>query len=252
MISPHQDYGLYFRFLKAFTHCSFRDIDFNDPLMSEMEKLTEINDQFIYINDAIHMKVMFTSARSRDLIGIEACEVSPFHFMEVTHPDDIQRLNLGRAKVLKMAQELYIAKKGDALISTNFRMRTPEGTYSEFLIQCYIYYTEVPYKTAFFLKVHTRTDWFKKRKHGFHYYVGNDHSYFRYPDEKLLMTGIPLSDHEFEIVRLIESGLSSEQIGEKLFLSVHTINTHRRNILEKTGHSTIAELIYSLKDQGLL
>ena len=42
---------------------------------------------------------------------------------------------------------------------------------------------------------------------------------------------------EFEIIKLIESGLSSEQIAEKLFMSRYTVNTHRRNILEKTGKS---------------
>jgi DNA-binding CsgD family transcriptional regulator len=51
---------------------------------------------------------------------------------------------------------------------------------------------------------------------------------------------------------LIESGLISEEIAEKLFLSVHTVNTHRRNILEKSGKETIAELIYDFKQRRLL
>jgi DNA-binding NarL/FixJ family response regulator len=63
---------------------------------------------------------------------------------------------------------------------------------------------------------------------------------------------IPFSDREFEIIRLIESGLTSEQIAEKIFLSVHTVNTHRRNILTKSGKETISELIYELIDKGLL
>ena len=47
-------------------------------------------------------------------------------------------------------------------------------------------------------------------------------------------------------------GLNSEQIAEKLFLSKHTINTHRNNILTKTGKSHISDLIYELKERGLL
>ena len=46
--------------------------------------------------------------------------------------------------------------------------------------------------------------------------------------------------------------MSSEQIAEKLFLSPYTINTHRSNILEKTGKASISELIYELKERGLL
>ena len=82
--------------------------------------------------------------------------------------------------------------------------------------------------------------------------MGNDFSNFRYPDDKLLAIGNPLSDREFEIVQLIESHLSSEEIAEKLFLSVNTVNTHRRNILEKTGKETMADLIYDFKEIKLI
>ncbi len=77
-------------------------------------------------------------------------------------------------------------------------------------------------------------------------------SLFRFPDEKLLQIGPPYSTRELEIIKLIESGLSSKQIAEKLFLSVYTVSTHRTNILEKSGKATIADLIYELKEQGLL
>ena len=66
------------------------------------------------------------------------------------------------------------------------------------------------------------------------------------------MTGHTFSEREFEIIKLIEKGLSSELISEKLFLSVHTVNTHRRNILEKTGKAHISDLIYDLRQNGVL
>ena len=81
---------------------------------------------------------------------------------------------------------------------------------------------------------------------------GNDFSYFRFPDKELLAIGNPLSEREFEIVSLIGSGMSSDQIAEKLFLSVHTVNTHRRNILDKTGKQSIADLIYDFKVKRIL
>jgi DNA-binding CsgD family transcriptional regulator len=89
------------------------------------------------------------------------------------------------------------------------------------------------------------------RKQGYHYYVGNDLSNFRFPDQKLLDIGNPLSNREFEILLLIESGLTSEEIGEKLFLSKFTIDTHRRNILEKTGKTKVSEVINDFHRRGL-
>lgn len=55
-----------------------------------------------------------------------------------------------------------------------------------------------------------------------------------------------LSKRELEIIKLVESGLYTEQIAEKLFLSPNTIKTHRRNILQKAGKASIPELIYDL------
>ena len=89
-------------------------------------------------------------------------------------------------------------------------------------------------------------------KNGFHYYLGNDLSYFRYPDEKLLMTGNIFTDREFEIIKLIKDGHDSEQISDMLFLSRHTVNTHRKNILNKSGKAHISDLIFYLEEHGLL
>jgi DNA-binding CsgD family transcriptional regulator len=64
--------------------------------------------------------------------------------------------------------------------------------------------------------------------------------------------GSNLSDREFQIVKLIASGMSSKEIADKLALSIYTVNTHRSNILEKTQKATIADLIYEFKNLGLL
>ena len=75
---------------------------------------------------------------------------------------------------------------------------------------------------------------------------------FKFPDEKLLKMGSALSDREFEIVKLVGAGLGSKEIAEKLSLSIHTVNTHRSNILVKTQKDSIADLIYEFKNVGLL
>ena len=40
--------------------------------------------------------------------------------------------------------------------------------------------------------------------------------------------------------------------GDKLFLSRHTISTDRRNILKKSGKSSIGEVIYELESIGMI
>lgn len=52
-----------------------------------------------------------------------------------------------------------------------------------------------------------------------------------------------LSKREIEIVDLIRSGYTNNEIAEKLFLSVHTVMTHRKNILHKLEVRNTAEML---------
>lgn len=58
--------------------------------------------------------------------------------------------------------------------------------------------------------------------------------------EKLLEHG--LTKRQVEIARRIFQGKTSAQIAEELFLSKHTVDTHRRNILKQTGCKSTTEL----------
>ncbi len=51
-----------------------------------------------------------------------------------------------------------------------------------------------------------------------------------------------LTDRELEIFRLIGAGITTGAIAEQLFLSTHTIDTHRENIKRKLNAKTGAEL----------
>jgi DNA-binding CsgD family transcriptional regulator len=246
------DYNLFFKFIEAYTPTGFYGIDPSDALLEELERTMDQNNQFIYVADVIQMKIHFTSRGSKTILGIPPEDLTFYQFMEATHPGDIQRLNLGRSKLVKVAQDLFIAEKGYAILSANYRYRIPSGEYSDFLVQCYLFYTTIPYKTVFFLKIHTKIDWHKRIKNGYHYYIGTDLSCFRYPDDDLLNKGNVFSAREFEILKFIATGLSSEEIADRLFLSVHTVNTHRRNIMVKSGKTHISDLIYDLKDRGVI
>jgi DNA-binding NarL/FixJ family response regulator len=57
-----------------------------------------------------------------------------------------------------------------------------------------------------------------------------------------------VSERENEIITLIAEGLTNGQIAEQLFLSNHTINTHRKNIMSKLGVKNTAGIVmYAVK-----
>ena len=59
---------------------------------------------------------------------------------------------------------------------------------------------------------------------------------------------ITLSERENEIIKLIAEGNTNGQIAELLFLSSHTVNTHRKNIMAKLGVKNTAGIVmYAVK-----
>lgn len=54
---------------------------------------------------------------------------------------------------------------------------------------------------------------------------------------------LTLTQREIEIIKLLVTGMTSAEIGIKLFISEHTVKTHRKNILKKLKLAGTAELI---------
>jgi len=53
-----------------------------------------------------------------------------------------------------------------------------------------------------------------------------------------------ITRREKEVLSLLASGLSSVEIGEKIFISPLTVESHRRNLLQKFKSSNVAALIH--------
>ena len=86
------------------------------------------------------------------------------------------------------------------------------------------------------------------------YYSGPVLDLLLEPNEKK----IPVSGHvqltasEMDIVRLIADGLTNKEIAQKKFLSIHTIMTHRKNIMRKLGASNASEMIMFAIKAGII
>lgn len=56
-----------------------------------------------------------------------------------------------------------------------------------------------------------------------------------------------LSERERDVLKLLANGKSQKEIAEELFISIHTVVTHRKNISNKLGiKSTAALVIYAV------
>lgn len=61
-----------------------------------------------------------------------------------------------------------------------------------------------------------------------------------------------LSEREKEILKLVVKGKTAQEMADELFLSIHTIYTHRKNILKKLSCKNATELLNYAMSKGFM
>ena len=61
-----------------------------------------------------------------------------------------------------------------------------------------------------------------------------------------------LTDREMEIVRLISAGMTNLEIASQLYISVSTVETHRKHIFSKTGVKNAVGLSQYARKKGII
>lgn len=63
-------------------------------------------------------------------------------------------------------------------------------------------------------------------------------------------TKLTLTKREREIAQLVADGLASKQISQKLYISIETVKTHRKRMLQKNNICNFPQLVYLMMREG--
>lgn len=66
-----------------------------------------------------------------------------------------------------------------------------------------------------------------------------------------VVTEMPLTEREKEVLHLILKEKNNAEIADELFISVRTVDAHKRNLLDKTGSKNVAGLVLYAIDRNL-
>jgi DNA-binding NarL/FixJ family response regulator len=61
-----------------------------------------------------------------------------------------------------------------------------------------------------------------------------------------------LSERETAVLKWLAKGLSNKEVADELNISIHTVNTHRKNIMDKTGIRSLAGLTIYAVSKGII
>jgi two-component system nitrate/nitrite response regulator NarL len=70
-------------------------------------------------------------------------------------------------------------------------------------------------------------------------------------DEDVFLKQFNLTPREREIIGLLKNGATNKQIADQLYLSIYTVETHRKNLMRKLGLSNPVSLMKFILEQGM-
>ncbi len=208
--------------------------------MNEIDRLICLDNHFFHIIKLPEFKICFISSTINDVLGYAPHELTLKKIYSLIHPEDYERTLKSTIRMLdfgfKFRDKLEPFKN---VLSMEFRIRHKRGFYKRILSQNCIFSNGPEGMEFKALSFNTDVSFYHEYLHG------ETGKTIRRMEEKLNIPdrNINFTVRELEVLRLLALGKSSEQIGCLLNISKHTVDTHRRKMLAKSGLYNSPELI---------
>jgi len=202
----------------------------------------------IYVNDYTKNEIVFSRGFDTYMGYIKPIK-NIVELLNLVHPEDVEDLILLSSTAVETGRALSPKELQGLIFVVDYRVRKENGEYIRILRQSSP--IESNNKLGMITNLSLCTDISNIKLNGsvswrceggsqrvFEELLEKNRAYFNKKTKSS-----ELSFREQQILALISKGMKSQQIAEKLFISVHTVNTHRRNMLKKYKVKTLAELM---------
>jgi len=206
---------------------------------------------YFYIIDTLDFSISNISKGFKEAHGIDPNQISTINdILHLIHPDDLSTVTKAEEKAfLLMNNIIGLDKIKKYKFSYNFRFRTISGKYQLYNHQSLILNTDEKVKS---LNIHTNIHHLTKVNNnklsllglaGEPSYLNMDihEGFCKNKNEAIILKS--LTKRELQIIKLIAEGNDTHKIAERLFISILTVKSHRKNILSKSGCKNSVELV---------
>ncbi len=203
-------------------------------------------DFYHYLFDVRKMDFAFVSPEMSTILLYPQEQINMAFFLSLIHPEDVPYFIGFESQVVQFFNSLPDEKILKYKVRYDYRIKKGNGEYIRLLHQML---TIIPDESGMAIHsfcVHTDITYLKPVGTPLLSFIGleGEPSYIDI-GEKLdfQISKEQISKREREIAMLLAKGYNSKEIANSLFIARSTVDTHRRNILHKTGSASTSEFI---------
>jgi DNA-binding CsgD family transcriptional regulator len=224
------------------------ELDLHKRLLS----LFQPGSYYYYVFNIFKAEFDVVSPGITNVLGYQPEEMTAAFFVDIVHPDDKPYFLQFERHITQFFKALPFEKIPKYKMQYDMRMLAKNNKYVRVLHQA----VQIDYdETNYYRTLDVDTDITHIKPYGTPVFsiigLDGEPSYFNVTDALPLKQSVDLfTRREREILKLIVENKSSRQIASMLYISLHTVNAHRKNILKKANASTTVNLVSKTIEQG--
>ncbi|MCF0072993.1 response regulator transcription factor [Dyadobacter sp. CY261] len=229
-----------------------RESEVHLRILEYIKNIQLFHNQFLYIH---HIKTgKFYHKGFEECLGFRFQELTADFFVRNIHVDDrVTYFNVSKALLSFVTSHAADLVPFESNFHINYRIKNSDDVYVPILRQSSVMILNERHEIEAYLSLCTdMTNILDSIRIRWHMFGPKSEKFpqflYQYANKK---TGI-FSDRELEILQLLIEGYSSTEIGEKLFISLNTVNTHRKSLMKKANVKKTVELIAFAREKGYL
>lgn len=223
-------------------------------LHKRLLNIFQVGDYYYFTFNIYQGAIEFISEGARDVLGYEPDEMSVVLLMDKIHPDDKPYFLNFEYRITMFFKSLPFDKIKNYKVQCDYRVRNKSNEYVRILHQA----VQIDYDSDNFYRtlcLHTDISHIKLEGVPCFSIIGLDGepSYYNIQDAEVFTKSYDLfTKREREILKCIIEGKSTKDIANELYISSHTVSTHRKNIIHKANVKTPLELVAKAIHEGFI
>lgn len=204
-----------------------------------------LHTQGLYVYDHRAKLTLFVSPGVERLLGYTADEFTMAFHYAVIHPDDLPIVTEATILANKYVTERLTDPLPGLVFSVDYRLRHALGHWVRVLRQNVILSRDTNGAVVGLAGILTDIT-AHKQTHDVRFHMNRPDFVDFVRQHQIRSLPMPLSEREQEVLALVLEGLTSRQIGARLFVSPATVQKHRQNIRIKVGSHNLHQLLQHL------